>query len=74
MLKIGYGLILVAGVGLLGYVGYRAAVWLLRPPGLGLFLKGTILCGAAGIGLTLLGLAMERRKESKHDPRIDESD
>lgn len=74
MLKLGYALILVAGIGLIGFAGYHAVLALIRAPDINLFFKGLILCAGIGVGLTLIGLVIERRKESKNDPRDDESD
>jgi len=72
MLKIGYGLILVAGIGLIGFAGYHAVLALIHAPNLNLFFKVLILCAGVGVGLTLVGLVIEKRKENDHAPRNDE--
>ena len=72
MLKIGYALILVAGTGLVGFVGYHAVSFLIFAPGINPFFKALILCAGAGVVLTLVGLVIEKRKEGKHVPRDDE--
>jgi len=72
MLKIGYALILIAGVGLIGFVGYHAVSFLILAPGINPFFKALILCVGAGVVLTLIGLVIEKRKEDKHVPSNDE--
>ena len=72
MLKVGYALMLAAGAGLVGFVGYRVVSFLILAPGINPFLKGLILCAGAGIVLTLVGLVIEKRKEDKHVSSDDE--
>ncbi len=74
MLKVGYVLIVTAGLGLLGYGGYHATLVLIRAPGIHSVVKGLILCACAGILLTLAGLVIEKRKEGEHASHDDESD
>jgi hypothetical protein len=66
MLKIGYVLILIAGAGLVGFLGFRVVSLLIQSPGIHPFFKGLILCAGVGVILTLGGLVMEKRKEDKH--------
>jgi len=63
ILKVGYTLMLGAGVLLLGYGGYSLAKLLWRLPGIPPFLRWVVLVGAAGFILTLVGLIWERVKE-----------
>ncbi len=72
MLKIGYALILVAGVGLIGFVGYHAVSSLVFASGINPFFKALILCAGAGVILALIGLVIEKRKEDKHVSSDDE--
>ena len=72
MLRIGYALILVAGAGLIGFVGYHAVSFLILAPGINPFFKALILCAGAGVILALIGLVIEKRKEDKHVPSNDE--
>ncbi|MFC2079689.1 hypothetical protein ACFLSZ_06885 [Candidatus Bipolaricaulota bacterium] len=72
MLKVGYVLILAAGAGLVGFAGYHAISFLIFAPGIHPFFKALILCAGVGVVLTLVGLVIERRKESKHVPSDDE--
>jgi hypothetical protein len=65
MLKIGYGLTLLAGGLLVGYLGYLLVRFLLAAQFIGPFFKAVILLGALGVLMTLAGLIRERRKESK---------
>jgi hypothetical protein len=71
MLRFGYGLMLIAGLLLGGYVAYILVRFIVEAPGLGLFFKVVILIGAAGFLTTLAGLILERRKERADDPRDD---
>jgi len=73
MLKIGYVLILIAGVGLIGYVGYHAVSALILTSSINVFFKALILCAGVGVILALIGLVIERRKEEKHVSSDDES-
>ena len=72
MLKAGYVLMLAAGAGILGFAGYHVVLALIQAKGIPLFFRVLILVAGAGVLLTLAGLIVERRKESKHDPRYDE--
>ena len=72
MLKIGYALILIAGAGLVGFLGYRVILFLIQSPGIHPFFKALILCAGVGVILTLIGLVIEKRKEDKHVPSDDE--
>lgn len=72
MLKIGYALILVAGVGLIGFVGYHAVASLIFASGINPFFKALILCAGVGVIMTLIGLVIEKWKEDKHVPSDDE--
>lgn len=74
MLKMGIALMLTAGGGLLGYAAYRVIMALLRVPGVPVWIKALILCVFAGILLTLIGLAIEKRREDKHAVGDDERD
>jgi len=71
MLKIGYGLMMAAGILLGGYIAFLLIRLIVEAPGLNLFFKVVILIGAAGLLTTLGGLIVERRKERKDDPRDD---
>jgi len=66
MLKVGYILILVAGIGLIGFFGYHAVAALIAATGIHPVIKGLILCACAGVILTLCGLVIEKRREDKH--------
>lgn len=72
MLKIGYVLILIAGAGLVGFLGYRFVLFLIQSPGIHPFFTALILCAGVGVILTLAGLVMEKRKEDKHASGDDE--
>jgi len=63
MLKLGYLLIIVAGVLLGGYTAYLVVRTVATAPGLGLFFKVVILVGAAGLFITIIGLIIERRRD-----------
>ena len=71
MLRVGYGLLMIAGAGLIGYVGYHAARLLIVTSEIGLFFKALILVVCVGLVLTLAGLIRERRKEERHADRDD---
>jgi lipopolysaccharide export LptBFGC system permease protein LptF len=71
LLKIGCALILIAGVGLVGFVGYYVVSSLIFAPGINPFFKALILCAGVGVILTLIGLVIEKRKEDKHVPSDD---
>lgn len=74
MLRLGYGLMLTAGGGLIAYALYRVVEALVRLPGVHVWLKALILCAGAGLVLTLIGLIVERRREDKHVAGDDERD
>lgn len=74
MLRAGYGLMMLAGVCLIGYVGYRAVLTLVATPVIPAFFKGLILVAALGVIVTLIGLIRERRREESDDPIDDGSD
>jgi hypothetical protein len=63
MLKLGYWLMIFAGVLLGGYAAYFVVRIIAAAPGLNLFIKAVILVGAAGLLITLIGLIIERRRE-----------
>ena len=63
MLKLGYFLMIAAGVLLGGYAAYWVVRVVVTSPGLGLFFKVVILVGATGLLITLAGLVIERRRE-----------
>jgi len=65
VLRIGYGMILLAGTCLVGYVGYHVVRVLLAAPSIPTFFKALILLAAAGVIVTLIGLIRERRREEK---------
>jgi len=69
--RAGYGLIMIAGAGLIGYAGYHAARLLIASSEIGLFFKGLILVVCLGLVLALAGLIWERRKEERHADRDD---
>jgi len=72
MLKIGYALMLAAGAGLVGFALYHAVSLLISAPDIGLFFKVLILVAGVGIGLTLIGLVIEKRKDGEHVASDDE--
>jgi len=63
MLKLGYFLMIAAGVLLGGYAAYLVIRTVAMAPGLGLFFKIIILVGAAGLLITIVGLIIERRRD-----------
>lgn len=63
MLKLGYFLMIVAGVLLGGYAAYLVIRTVVMAPGLGLFFKVVILVGATGLLITIVGLIIERRRD-----------
>ncbi len=63
MLKLGYFLMISAGVLLGGYAVYLVVRTVATAPGLGVFFKVVILVGASGLLITLIGLIIERRRE-----------
>lgn len=67
MLKLGYGLMMLAGAGLVGYAGYHVVRALVTAPGIPSFFKGLILLAGLGVIVTLIGLVRERRREVAHD-------
>jgi len=68
VLRVGYGLMMLAGGCLVGYAAYHAIRALLSIPEIPPFLKAVILLAAFGILLTLGGLIWERRKEERDAP------
>jgi F0F1-type ATP synthase membrane subunit c/vacuolar-type H+-ATPase subunit K len=74
VLKIGYGLMMLAGACLIGYAGYHVVGALVASPAIPAFFKGLILLAALGVIVTLIGLVRERRREEKDDPIDDGSD
>lgn len=71
MLKLGYFLMVAAGILLGGYVAYHLIRVILLARGIGIFLKVVIIIGAVGLLITLVGLVRERRKEDKDATRDD---
>ena len=71
MLRVGYGLMMTAGLLLCGYVAFLLIRLVIEAPGLGVFFKVVILVGVAGFLTTLAGLVVERRKERGNDPGDD---
>jgi len=74
MLKLGYAMLVFAGLGLVGYAGYHAIAALVAAQGIPVFLKVLILCVALGLLLTLAGLWVEKRREGTHASSDDEHD
>ena len=74
VLKIGYGLMMLAGACLVGYASYHVVRALVASPAIPTFFKGLILLAALGVIVTLIGLVRERRKEEKDDPIDNGSD
>ena len=74
MLKIGYGLTMLAGACLVGYAGYHVIRALVASPAIPVFFKGLILLVALGVIVTLIGLLCERRREEKDAPIDNGSD
>jgi F0F1-type ATP synthase membrane subunit c/vacuolar-type H+-ATPase subunit K len=74
VLKIGYGLMMLAGACLIGYAGYHVVRALVASPAIPPFFKGLILLAALGVIVTLIGLVRERRREEKDDPIDDGND
>lgn len=68
MLKVGYGLMMLAGACLTGYAGYHVVRILIASPVIPAFSKGLILLAALGVVVTLIGLLRERRREEKDAP------
>jgi hypothetical protein len=65
VLRVGYGLLILGGAGLLGYAAYHVVRALLLVEAIPLFLRVVILLIGAGVVLTLAGLIWERRKEAR---------
>jgi len=63
MLKLGYFLMIVAGVLFGGYAAYLIVSTVVTAPGLGVFFKVVILVGAVGLLITVVGLIIERRRD-----------
>jgi len=74
VLRIGYGLMMLAGASLIGYAGYQAVRALVTSPAIPAFFKGLILLAALGVIVTLIGLIRERRREERDAPIDDGSD
>ena len=74
MLRIGYGLMMLAGASLIGYVGYHGIRAFLSSSAIPAFFKGLILLAVVGVIVTLIGLIRERRREEKDAPSDDGSD
>ena len=74
VLKIGYGLMMLAGACLVGYAGYHVVRALVASPAIPTFFKGLILLAALGVIVILIGLMCERRREEKDAPIDDGSD
>jgi F0F1-type ATP synthase membrane subunit c/vacuolar-type H+-ATPase subunit K len=74
VLKIGYGLMMLAGACLVGYAGYHVIRALVASPAIPAFFKGLILLAGLGVIVTLIGLVRERRREEKDAPIDDGSD
>ena len=55
MLKIGYALILSAGAGLVGFLGYRVVLFLIQTPSIHPFFEALLPCAGACVILTLVG-------------------
>lgn len=65
MLRVGYGMLMLAGAGLVGYLGYHLARILWQTHAIPVFVKALILLAGAGIVVTLIGLIWERRREER---------
>ena len=74
MLRIGYGLLLLAGACAVGFVGYHIIRVLVTAPGIHWFFKAVILLAGAGAVLVVVGLIRERRKEDRDASINDGSD
>ena len=74
MLRIGYGLLMLAGACAVGFVGYHIIRVLVTAPGIHWFFKAVILLAGVGAVLVVIGLVRERRKEEKGAPIDDGSD
>ncbi len=64
VLRLGYWLMIIAGSLLGGYAAYFVVRTIATAPGLSTFFKVVILTGAAGLLLTLIGLIIDRRRDS----------
>jgi len=64
VLRLGYWLMIVAGSLLGGSAAYFVIRTIATAPGLSTFFKVVILVGTAGLLITLVGLVIERRRES----------
>ena len=73
VLRIGYGLLMLAGACAAGFVGYHIIRVLVTAPGIHWFFKAVILLAGAGAILVVVGLIRERRKEEKDAPINDGS-
>ncbi len=71
MLRLGYFLMIIAGILLGGYIAYQVIRLIVLAPGIGIFFKVVILVGVSGLALVLIGLIRERRKEDKDAARDD---
>jgi uncharacterized membrane protein YuzA (DUF378 family) len=65
MLRVGYGLLMLGGAGLVGFAAYHVIRALLLVEAIPLSLRIIILVVGAGVILTLAGLVWERRKEAR---------
>ena len=74
MLRVGYGLMMLAGACLVAYAGYHVVRALVASPAIPAFFKGLILLAGLGVIVTLIGLVRERRREEKNAPIDDGSD
>ena len=74
MLKLGYALLMTAGAGAVGFIGYHVIRVLVLAPGIHPFFKAVILLAGVGVILVLIGLVRERRREERDAARDDGSD
>lgn len=73
MLKIGYGMLMLAAACVVAYVAYHVIRILVLAPGIHSFFKAAILVAAVGLVLVLIGLVRERRREER-DASDDDGD
>ncbi|MCK5247589.1 hypothetical protein KAJ02_09110 [Candidatus Bipolaricaulota bacterium] len=69
MLKLGYGMMMLAGAALIGFAAYHVIRLLIVSTAIGLFFKVLIPVGGVGILLTLAGLIRERFREDQDADR-----
>lgn len=67
MLRLGYGLMMLAGAAFIGFGGYHAIRLLVVNTEIGLFFKVLIPVAGVGLLLTLAGLIRERVREDRDD-------